>query len=149
MRTFLMVTDHLNAFRNALHGRACTVTKREFDWVFDFGDGCAIAVSSPWRIVAGNRIAHADTDDGQWFGLAQPVDGQARANKLLEKLNVMDVEIIASTADVKVVFADETQIQIFNHSSGYEGWEASYREDGRGASIIGLGGGDLAIVAAN
>ncbi len=117
--------------------------------MFDFGDGCAITVSSPWRIVVQHRIAHADSDDGQWFGLSAPVDGQSRSNQLLDRLVVEAVEFTVATADIKILFDGETQIEIFNHSSGYEGWSASFCLDGRHGTIIGLGGGELAVIAAD
>ena len=49
--------------------------KREADWSFDFGDGLNIAMSVPWRVVTAEGIAHGDEDNGQWFGLPEPVNG--------------------------------------------------------------------------
>lgn len=67
----------------AFKGRECQVTRREADWRFDFGEDLNIAASVPWRVVALQGIAHGVDDDGQRFGLAHPVDGEARTNELL------------------------------------------------------------------
>src|SRR5687768_9168252 len=73
----------------ALHDQDCRVTRREADWSFDFGQGLNIAASVPWRVVTAEGIAHGVEDDGQWFGLAQPLDGEARTNELLQGQKVV------------------------------------------------------------
>jgi len=86
----------------ALQEHDCHVQRREFDWSFQFGEHLNIAVSVPWRVVTGDGIAHGDKDDGQWFGLAQPVDGEARTNELLQGQRVVGVELDEKTADLRV-----------------------------------------------
>ena len=93
----------------------------------------------------GGGIAFADSDDGQKFGLPEPIVGAATANTLLANRRTTDVEIDPLTADLSAYFDEETRIDLFNNSSGYEGWQASYPSDNGQTQIIGLGGGDLAI----
>ena len=126
----------------ALHKRECRVTRREADWSFDFGEGLNIAASVPWRVVTSDGIAHGVEDDGQWFGLGQPVDGDARTNELLQGQKVVGVEVDALTADLRVIFDGGARLDFFNNSSGYEGWQAAV--GGRdGLTVIALGGGGL------
>lgn len=111
-----------------------------------FGDVATIVAVVPWRIVRDDVIAHADEDDRQQFGLPQPVDGEAKANALLEGRLVQGVELDPVTADLRVFFDGATRLDLFNNSSGYEGWEASLRIGQSVASIIALGGGGVAEV---
>ena len=140
-----MSDDPLSTFARALHGQTCAVGKRDYDWALDFGDQSSIGVSVPWRIVSGGAIAFADSDDGQKFGLPEPIVGATRANTILTDRRVTSVEVDPLTADLHVYFDEETRIDVFNHSSGYEGWHASYPSDRGRMEIIGLGGGRLAI----
>jgi hypothetical protein len=140
-----MSDDPFSTFARALHGRTCAVEKRDYDWALDFGNQSSIAVSVPWRIVSGGGIAFADSDDGQQFGLPEPIFGAARANTILTGRRVTGVELDPLTADLHVCFDGETRIDVFNHSSGYEGWQASFPSDSGRTEIIGLGGGGLAI----
>ena len=127
----------------ALNGRECRVTRREADWSFDFGEGHNIAASVPWRVVTADGIAHGVEDDGQWFGLGQPVDGEVRTNELLEGQKVVGVEVDMQTADLRVMFNGGARLDFFNNSSGYEGWQASLGGHD-GITVIALGGGGLA-----
>ena len=108
----------------ALQGRECRIRRREADWSFDFGERLKIAASVPWRVVTADGIAHGDQDDGQWFGLAEPVDGEARTSKLLQGQKVVGVELDAQTADLRLTFDGGARLDLFNNSSGYEGWQA-------------------------
>jgi hypothetical protein len=127
----------------ALHARECRVTRRETDWSFDFGERLSIAASVPWRVVTADGIAHGVEDDGQWFGLAQPVDGEARTNELLKGQKVVGVELDGQTADLRLVFDAGARLDFFNNSSAYEGWQASVPAEGRELTVIALGGGRL------
>ena len=136
------------AIADALRGKECRVAKREYDWIFVFGDRLSITVSVPWRIVTDNRISHGDTDDGQWFGLSAPVDGEGRTNELLHGRRVARVEIDEQTADLRIVFADDSRIDVFNSSSGYEGWQVTVPSEGQEITVIALGGGGLTTCSA-
>ena len=96
-----------------------------------------------WRVVTGEGIAHGVDDDGQWFGLTQRVDGEARANELLKGQQVVSVELDSQTADLRLLFDGGARIDFFNNSSGYEGWQASVPAGGKELTVIALGGGGL------
>lgn len=126
----------------ALHGRECHVTRREADWSFGFGERLNIAASIPWRVVTPDGIAHGAEDDGQRFGLSNPVDGEARTNELLRGRKVVGVELDEQTADLHVFFDGGARLDFFNNSSGYEGWQATVGGQD-GLTITALGGGKL------
>jgi hypothetical protein len=128
----------------ALRGRECRVTRREAGWSFDFGERLYLTASVPWRIVTAAGIAHGDEDDAQWFGLPQPVDGEQRTNALLKGQKVLSVGVDEQTADLRVVFDGGARLDLFNNSSGYEGWQALVPGDGKELTVIALGGGGLA-----
>lgn len=129
---------------SALQGRECRVERREADWSFNFGERLNIAASVPWRVVTDDGIVHGDEDDGQWFGLSQPVDGEARVNELLRGQKIIGVELDRDTADLRLSFDGGARLDFFNNSFGYEGWQASVSAGGKDLTVIALGGGRLA-----
>lgn len=143
-------TNYPAQLRDALLGLECRVERREPDWFFRFAPDIWFVISCPWRIVAEGGIAFADEDHGQLFGLPQPVDGEARSNELLDGALVLDASISTETADVLILLEGGRRIEVFNNSSSYEGWNVSYPDpNGAGTvTIIGLGGGDIAICPA-
>jgi hypothetical protein len=48
------------------------------------------------------------------------------------------------TADLRPRFSNDLRLDLFNNSSGYEGWQGSFVHGGKGTSIIAMGGGGLA-----
>jgi hypothetical protein len=99
-----------------------------FEWVFRFGPGVSLRVADPWRIVA------------KQFGLPRPVDGAIRAMDLLRGRPVKSFSIASTSADASIDFGDGYLLQIFNSSSGYEGWTPS---DSAGRQMIAQGGGSV------
>ena len=140
-----MSDDTVIEFETAYRGCPCSIQRREYGWVFAFGDKGSIIVTAVWRIIQNGRIAHAMQDDRQKFGLPQPVDGETRSNGLLKGRLVDHVDLDRVTADLRMYFDGQTRIDVFNDSSGYEGWQATFRADGHGVLIIGTGGGDVAV----
>jgi len=142
-----MDIDIIGAIDSATRGCACRAGRLENGWSFTFdgeGDkGCGIFVSAPWRIVGGREIAHAVDDDGQWFGLPEPVDGEAKANKLLECKRVRSFVVDPVTADLRVEFDDGFHLDVFTNSAGYESWNASFRVATNEVTLVGCGGGNL------
>jgi hypothetical protein len=108
------------------------------EWVFRFGRDTSLRVAAPWRIIGNGRIELGNEDHGQQFGLLRPVDGVATAMTLLGGRRVNDFSIAAISADATIDLRDGYQLQIFNSSSGYEGWTLS---DAGGRHIIAQGGG--------
>ncbi len=137
--------DTLGQFETAYQGLSCSIQRREFDWIFLFGDEGTIVAEAPWRIVQDGRIVHAMSDDGQKFGLAEAVDGEARANGLLEAKFVERIELDRMTADLRLHFSSQTRIDLFNASSGYEAWQATFRANGKSVLAVGVGGGGVTV----
>ena len=89
----------------------------------------------------GGRIALGNGDHGQQFGLPKLVDAKQEAEKLLDG-PVKKIAVREETADLLVEFQNSTCLEIFNSSSGYEGWECSSTN---GLLVIAQGGGELAM----
>ncbi len=126
-----------------MRGLACDAITHDaeaWEWVFGFGTGVSLRVAAPWRIVANGAIALGHEDDGQRFGLPRPVDGAARALDLLRSRLVTVFDVADVTADARVEFGDGILLDVFNSSSGYEGWTLS---DGTGRLLVAQGGGRL------
>lgn len=112
------------------------------EWVFRFGPGVSLRVAAPWRIIGDGRVELGYEDHGQQFGLPRPVDGAATAMELLRGRPVKSFSIAAISADASIDFGDGHLLQIFNASSGYEGWTLS---DIGGRQVIAQGGGSVVI----
>ncbi len=139
-----MSIDPQAKLQKALEQQTCRVRRGEHDWTFSFGDAATIVAAVPWRIIQGDVIAHADQDDFQQFGLPEPVDGEAKANALFDGRLVQGVQLDSITADLRVWFDGATRLDIFNNSSGYEGWQASLQNSDGVMSVVALGGGGVA-----
>jgi hypothetical protein len=86
----------------------------------------------------GVLLGHCDHQ--QQFGLLKPMDAKQIAQRLLEAI-VVQVTIREGTTDLFLVFENGVALEIFNTSSGYEGWECSTND---GFLAIAMGGGGLA-----
>ena len=126
-----------------LSGRRLTaVTRREFDWAFAFDTpGSGLGVASLWRIVSKSGIALTSKDDGQKFGLPEPVDGEREATRLLVGKVVQFISVRPDTGDIAIHFSDGTTLEALNTSVGYESWKIGIDS----LRVIGVGGGQLAI----
>ncbi|OWJ59026.1 DUF6188 family protein [Inquilinus limosus] len=126
-------------------GRRCSVERREADWAINLDGGANVSLPIPWRIIAEGRIAFADEDDGQRFGLPSPVDGEAEANRLLAGKAITRVTVHQETADLTLDFEAGVRLEAFSNSSGYEGWKIILPRGSGGLWIIALGGGGVAV----
>jgi hypothetical protein len=142
-----MERGYVAEFEAKLIGKSCLLTRREFDWRIDIDGEFGISVSAPWRIVANGRIALGAGDDGQMFGLPTPLDGEAKAKRLLDGRHIFKAAIDRRTADLTLIFDSDTRLDIFNSSSSYEGWVADWRIGKKQLLIVANGGGDLTIFA--
>jgi len=112
-------------------------------WFFRLGDSLCISVECPWRVVANGTIAVSGDDHEQRFGLPEPIDSAQKASSLLAGHVVRNVEVSSGTADLRIFFDKEVQLEIIPFSSGYEGWQVSTPS---GETVIAQGGGNLAVV---
>jgi hypothetical protein len=112
-------------------------------WSFDFEGWLRLNIQCPWRVVTDRGIALGSEDDGQKFGLPAPVDGVAVASQLLAATPLIQVLVTQKTGDIAFEFESGVRLEIFNNSSGYEGWNCSTSS---GLEVIGMGGGTTAIM---
>ncbi|WP_313101091.1 DUF6188 family protein [Brevundimonas sp.] len=127
------------AFEAAIVGRSCRVERREADWAFDLRDNVGLAVGCHWRLVSAHGIALTDEDDGQGFGLPEPVDAEANANNLLAGATVSSATVDRVTADLCLRFSNGLRLDLLNNSAGYECWQGSFNQDGKAVTIIATG----------
>ncbi|MFT4114582.1 hypothetical protein [Silvibacterium sp.] len=126
----------------AAEGSSCSQveTFSSHTWRFTFSGGLVLDVTCPWRITNEDGIVLGSEDDGQMFGLPSPVEGQAEALKLLSASPLKSVLLTGRTGDFSLKFESGLQLEIFNDSSGYEGWNCSTNS---GLNVIGMGGGAI------
>lgn len=111
-------------FKQTAVDRPLRLTRRESDWVFAFGEDLSMCVAAMWRIRTPREILVTDYDDGHQFGLPAPVDAEKRANEILERATVLQLENCASTGDVTIRLSKDLTIDVLTNSSGYESWQA-------------------------
>jgi hypothetical protein len=98
-------------------------------WVFQFGSDVVLSTQSQWRVLSQEAILLASGDDGQRYGLPNPVDAQASVRELLENRVVAKVDVDQASADLTLHFDNGTVLQIVNLSSGYEAWTLTSERD--------------------
>lgn len=140
--------DVLAVFKASIVDRTCLAERWEHSWPFVFGTrgldwGCTIVVTAPWRVITDGRITCSGEDDGQRFGRSEPLDALLKANSVLGGKRVLEIGVDLETADIRVEFDGGTRLDIFNMSSGYEGWIASFDAHGVSFDLIATGGGEL------
>ena len=137
------ITDIEEAFL----GRTCACITRfgTESWRFEFERETTLDVRCPWRIIAKGGVALGYADHGQQFGLPRPIDGVDEAKRLLSG-TIVRVSITDLTADIRLQFSDDAVLDVFNSSSGYEGWECT---SNNGVLAIAVGGGKLQIYLTN
>src|SRR5262245_30578611 len=125
-----------------LHGQTLLATAfdRETDaWMFTFSGGCTLRVATPWRLVSQDHIVVGHRDDGHLFGLKKPVDARERVAAGVAEQEVNEA-LISSFGDLELHFGSSSTLQVFNSSSGYEGWQL-YGPGER--YVVALGGGGV------
>ena len=108
------------------------------EWILQFSGNMCLQVSAPWRLLAEGQIRLGWLDHGQRFGLSEPIEASKR---LPIGLAVTEASIANGTGDLSVVFAGGAVLEVFNGSSGYEGWILN----GPGANtyVVAQGGGTI------
>jgi hypothetical protein len=113
----------------------------EDSWRLNF-EAAGLNIQCPWRLVSNGAVVLGGSDHGQKFGLPQPVDVTVETLRLLNGQIVESARIDEATADLCLTFAGNIRVDVFNDSSGYEGWTFA---DQRGTWLVAQGGGQLAI----
>ena len=113
----------------------------EDSWRLNFA-AAGLNVQCPWRIVSNDGVVLGGSDHEQKFGLPQPVDVTVEALRVLSGKTVESARIDEKTADLCITFTGEIRVDVFNDSSGYEGWTFA---DQRGTWLVAQGGGQMAI----
>jgi hypothetical protein len=108
-------------------------------WQFGFTSGW-LRVECIWRAVSAAGILLGSEDHRQQFGLPAAVDAASRILVLLGGKVVESLNITSATSDLTIQFNDDLRLDIFNNSSGYEGWHYCDRQ---GLELIAQGGGRL------
>jgi len=133
--------EHKAQVELAFIGLRCTsVTRFGSDfWRFDFEGRAVLDVRCPWRILSTAGIALGNVDHQQQFGLPAPIDAQQEAQKLLAN-RVAKATGREKTADLILELERGSCLEVFNSSSGYEGWECSGKD---GLLAVARGGGEF------
>jgi hypothetical protein len=91
--------------------------------------------------VESDRIRITSEDDGQKFGLPEPLEAAAEANRRLTGATVEAIELRSGLLDLELRFSTGHSLQILPDSSGYEAWHVCCGN----RQFIAVGGGELAV----
>jgi hypothetical protein len=111
------------------------------DWVFSFDGNRSLNADCPWRIIAEQSIVLGYEDDGNQFGLPEPVDGRKIAMYRLGNRAICGVRTRDDSGDFCIEFEGGNLLELFNCSGGYEGWQC-YTSD---LMVVGMGGGKIVL----
>jgi hypothetical protein len=132
-------------------GLFCTEIKCDVErqWSFTFVNRGSLMVFCPWRIIAKGGIALGTEDDGQKFGLSSPINAAQKAFDLLSQKSVIKVTAFNESGDLNIFFNDNVRLEVFNNSSGYEGWHACVKNESDTTEIVAQGGGEICLLENN
>ena len=131
-----------------LHGQTLadvTVDVDTREWVFTFSGQRVLHVAAPWRLLSDGRILVGSEDDGHQFGGQAPVDARERVMRTVEERQVSEASV-TRFGDLDLRFDSGSTLQVFNGSSGYEGWQLSGPGD---RDVVAQGGGRVVDSAEN
>jgi hypothetical protein len=120
--------------------RITTVVKLDFTWRFTLDDESTVDTETFWRLV-GKRVVVTSEDDGQLFGLKEPVNAASLIQASIGSGQIEHFTLDERTGDLSLKIDGGWIIQFLTTSGGYEGWRIGHGDE----SIICLGGGELAI----
>jgi hypothetical protein len=122
-------------------GRSVTLSFHEPSWWHvALGDDLGVGLECPWRLISEGRICVSDSDHGQWYGLAEPVDAVTKSNKLLAGKAVQRAMIRPETNDLVLEVDGDLRLEILPFSMGYESWHI-HAPGGR--EFVAQGGGRI------
>lgn len=120
--------------------KSVTYDKDSDSWYFVFTDKIAFNVSTLWRLLENRQIKLVSLDNGQEFGLSEPIDLILALTEKLNGKSLLEIKIKQETADLNLILTDNIEIEIFISSSGYESYNFSVDRK----NYIGMGGGEIA-----
>jgi hypothetical protein len=119
--------------------------KKDYTWFFVFSGGGCISTESAWRFVKVDHIHVTSEDDGQLFGLKEPINAGSCVLEATREANVLECRVTSSTADLQLEFGGGTRLEFLTMSSGYEAWRT---QNGSGV-VFCTGGGKLTVLPPN
>jgi hypothetical protein len=131
------VTD--SVFQLCAGSSLTRVIKQDYTWFFQLGNGASFATEMPWRLVAADGLRVSSEDEGQTFGLAQPVDAAESVLGCVGAAPIKSLHAEPLTGDLHVEFANGMRLELLQLSSGHESW----RLLAGGKEVVCLGGGSL------
>ncbi|MFO1449868.1 MAG: hypothetical protein U1F61_17045 [Opitutaceae bacterium] len=119
--------------------RLLEAAKHEYSWHFTFSDGASIITESSWRLLSKDGVAVTSEDDGQLFGLKEPINACARVIAAVGGRKITECRLEERTSDLSVHFGDDVSVQFLTMSCGFESWRARIGSE----EIICTGGGGV------
>ena len=98
------------------------VTRLEHSWALEF-DRVGLTTGTSWRMIKNGRLVLTSSDDGQKFGLHQPVDSETQLQAALAGHQVTSCVVDPATADLTLDFDEGSRLEILSTSIGYEAWQ--------------------------
>ena len=137
------MADYLHVLQHAAVGATCSLERCDSDWLFSFEDRLTLNVVCPWRIVTNSGIAVTDEDHIPLIGLKREGGATVATNALLSGKRLVAFSAEIRTADLRLIFEEDVQLQVTNNSSLHDCWRASFRYGEQSLTAIGTGGGDV------
>jgi hypothetical protein len=119
--------------------RLLKAAKHDYTWSFTFSDGARVTTESSWRLLTKEGVSVTSEDDGQLFGLKDPVDACARVIAAVGDRKITECRLEERTSDLSVRFGDDVTVQFLTMSCGFESWHAQIGDE----EIVCMGGGEI------
>ena len=111
-----------------------------------FSNQFVLSIECFWRLLGNEVIVLTRDDEGQLFGLLQPVDALDRLQTALASAQITQAVVIPGTCDIHLFFGNGQKLEVIVNSSGYEAWQL---EGPNNFKAIAQGGGNIVVLPEN
>jgi hypothetical protein len=109
-------------------------------WVLTFTSGSSLAIECLWRLKSDGVLVGTSEDHGHKFGLPAPFDAGAVLMERTLGLRLSSIHVGSGTADLRLSFSPDIELEVLPTSAGYESWHAV---SVAGGVLHALGSGEL------
>jgi hypothetical protein len=135
------MTQDLIFNTNSLFDNVTYYTETE-SWCFFFEEKISVSFSGFWRLYKNNKIVLVSTDNGQQYGLPEPIDLVSEITKALTGKTLQQIKADKDTADLELKITEEIKIIFYTSSTGYENYYLAIDNK----TYIGMGGGGVELI---
>ena len=119
----------LRDFGSQVIGSGASVRRDDVTWTVELAAPALLSVGGMWRLIGKTHVLATSEDDGHQFGLPAPLDVEEKANAILARKVIQEIDLDRRTGDLRLGFDDSLVLEIITTSMGYETWQVWKSDD--------------------